>query len=384
MQLRNRLVKANFWTDTELAKKLPATGRMMYQGLWQLAEDSGCIEADPVAFKMILFPLDDISLGKIEQWTNILLELDKLIPYQYQKKEYYYIKNFHKHQSLRSPGKPELPLPEWIEYMPNPKPYQSGGYIINYEIMPGEYEGILTVGNVNEGIEQPNNNRKDTVKKPYGYPSPTNKKEKENKNIELEIEEEEEENKPKFDNESIPYKTACYLREKILENNSRNQVPQETPNDLESWSIEMDKLNRLGPIGAKKSDDKGYTWEEISMIIDWCQADMFWKSNILSAGKFREKIVQLENQMKSRLDSKNHKNKASPEEMQVVELIKNELHHDITDGKAKELFRYADNNIDLIKEKIPGVQSKSLEPAQAYYCLETIVKKTSNFYKGYR
>jgi hypothetical protein len=39
MQLKNRLVKADFWTDTGLAKELPAMGRMMYQGLWQLAED---------------------------------------------------------------------------------------------------------------------------------------------------------------------------------------------------------------------------------------------------------------------------------------------------------------------------------------------------------
>ena len=145
----------------------------------------------------------------------------------------------------------------------------------------------------------------------------------------------------------------------------------------------MDKLNRLGPIGAKKSDDKGYTWEEISMIIDWCQADMFWKSNILSAGKFREKIVQLENQMKSRLGS-NYKNRASPEELQVINLIKNELHHDIASVKARELLRYANNNIDLIKEKILEAQEKRLDPAQTYYWLESAVKKTNPLYKGYR
>lgn len=36
------------------------------------------------------------------------------------------------------------------------------------------------------------------------------------------------------------------------------------------------------------------SWEEISDMIDWCQQDNFWKSNILSADKLREKWDQLE------------------------------------------------------------------------------------------
>lgn len=214
MQLRNRLVKADFWTDTELAQKLPTTGRMLYQGLWQLAEDSGVIEADPVAYKMILFPLDNIQIEQIKEWTDTLVELGKLIPFSKGKNKYYYIKNFHKHQSLRSPGKPELPLPEWIEYVPNNKKRQSGGYIINYDLMPGneEQDGIMTVGNVSQTVlseyedrketkekargdgkdseEKPKGNRTDSVRKPYGQVTVTNKKENKNKNIELEREEE--------------------------------------------------------------------------------------------------------------------------------------------------------------------------------------------------
>ncbi|MDI3548159.1 MAG: hypothetical protein PWR10_1811 [Halanaerobiales bacterium] len=114
-----------------------------------------------------------------------------------------------------------------------------------------------------------------------------------------------EDNGPKFDEESIPYKAACYLRAKILENNKRAQVPNKDPASMEAWATEMDRLNRLGPVGAKESENKGYTWEEIGKIIDWCQQDPFWKSNILSAGKLREKIVTLENQMKNRSSPRN-------------------------------------------------------------------------------
>ncbi len=218
MQLRNRLVKADYWTDTELARKLPAMGRMMYQGLWQLSEDSGVIEADPVAYKMILFPLDSIDIDEIENWTNILVNLGKLIPYRCQNKDYYYIKNFHKHQSLRSPGKPELPLPEWVEYVPNPKAYQSGGYIINYKVMPGDYEGIQTVGNVNESLYKGNDSNKESVenaeetsRKPYGYRSPTNKKENKNIEFERELEKELESEEDKDRSPSVPYQDISEL-----------------------------------------------------------------------------------------------------------------------------------------------------------------------------
>jgi hypothetical protein len=101
---------------------------------------------------------------------------------------------------------------------------------------------------------------------------------------------------PKFTEGDRPYEASCYLREKILSNNKRANVPDTNPADIESWSIEMDRLNRLGPPGG--SD--GYTWGEIRNIIDWCQDNSFWKSNILSAPKLREKIVTLENQMQNK------------------------------------------------------------------------------------
>ncbi|TDX49127.1 DnaD domain protein [Orenia marismortui] len=201
MQLKNRLVKADFWTDTGLIRKLPAMGRMMYQGLWQLAEDSGVIEADPLAYKMLLFPLDDISIDDIEEWTNALVELGKLISFG--EGEYYYIKNFHRHQSLRSPAKPNLPLPNWVVYVPNNKKRQSGGYIIDYKAMPNysEHTNIETIGNVSDTVlnryiddEESEGNSQDNRKEELenskgdrtvsdGQTTDTNKNLKENKNL---------------------------------------------------------------------------------------------------------------------------------------------------------------------------------------------------------
>jgi hypothetical protein len=102
--------------------------------------------------------------------------------------------------------------------------------------------------------------------------------------------------RPKFDEDTKPYQFAAYLRDKILENNKRENVPAETPKELESWAVELDRLNRLGTVGA---NNKGYTWNEIDKIINWCQDDNFWKKNIKSAYKLRKQVVQLEDKMKS-------------------------------------------------------------------------------------
>lgn len=115
-----------------------------------------------------------------------------------------------------------------------------------------------------------------------------------------------EEYEPKFDETTKPYQFAAYLRDKIIENNPRQPVPDENPEDLEDWAVSLDRLNRLGTVGAK---DKGYTWNEIQKIIDWCQDDDFWKANILSASKLRKQVVKLENRMKSRGGFKNGKDK---------------------------------------------------------------------------
>ena len=63
---------------------------------------------------------------------------------------------------------------------------------------------------------------------------------------------------------------------------------------MQKWAQEMDRLNRIGPPGGSQ----GYSWQEIRDLIDFSQDDDFWRANILSAGKLREKCVQLENKMR--------------------------------------------------------------------------------------
>jgi len=68
----------------------------------------------------------------------------------------------------------------------------------------------------------------------------------------------------------------------------RNNPTSKTPKNLLSWVTEIDKLKRIDG----KSD------VDVEAVIRWCQDDLFWRSNILSGGKLREKFDQLFLKMK--------------------------------------------------------------------------------------
>lgn len=66
-----------------------------------------------------------------------------------------------------------------------------------------------------------------------------------------------------------------------------NNPSAKIPTSLEKWNDEMERIERL---------DK-YEYMQIRSVIDWCQQDSFWKSNVLSVPKLREKMGTLIMQM---------------------------------------------------------------------------------------
>lgn len=110
-------------------------------------------------------------------------------------------------------------------------------------------------------------------------------------------------------------KQAVFLTEKLIDlivsNNSRASVPKKDEQNklFKKWVKSIERLERLGPVGAKAEENKGYSWEEIDKIIEFSQDDNFWKSNILSAAKLRKQVVTLENQMNRKIGSNTSESK---------------------------------------------------------------------------
>ncbi len=84
-----------------------------------------------------------------------------------------------------------------------------------------------------------------------------------------------------FAEDSVEMHLAKHLRQRILENLPTAKVPVD--NQIQSWCRQFDLMLRV--------DNRDPP--EVEAVIDWCQGDPFWRSNILSPKKLREKYDQL-------------------------------------------------------------------------------------------
>jgi len=137
VRLHSRQLRADFWDDSGLAQ-LPLVARMLFQGTWALADDSGCLEDDPLAFKIKLFPspLDaDITVERLASCRDLLVNAGMLVPYEAGGKRLLYVHHFHKHQKLRNPSPPDVPLPPWVTWIPAPSNPRTGRYEIADDVL---------------------------------------------------------------------------------------------------------------------------------------------------------------------------------------------------------------------------------------------------------
>ena len=71
---------------------------------------------------------------------------------------------------------------------------------------------------------------------------------------------------------------ACNLLADLIEANGSKR-----PAVTDKWLSDMERLNRI--------DER--SWEQITRAIEWCQADDFWRGNIMSPAKLRNQYDQL-------------------------------------------------------------------------------------------
>lgn len=86
--------------------------------------------------------------------------------------------------------------------------------------------------------------------------------------------------------DSDAYQAACYLARSIKKNYPELKQPEEK--DLQRWAADFDKCHRL---------DK-HSWDDISDVLAFSQKDSFWRQNIRSGSKFRDKYETLLIRMK--------------------------------------------------------------------------------------
>lgn len=110
------MLDPEFFTDEFLVANFDAWGRLFYQGLWCVAEDSWVFEPSMFALKIKIFPGDPITIKQITGWYNRFVELRKIIEYEVNGKKYAWLRKCPKWQTIDHPTPPKLPLPPWVEW----------------------------------------------------------------------------------------------------------------------------------------------------------------------------------------------------------------------------------------------------------------------------
>lgn len=112
MRPRIRSIKPEFFHDEALQETESTTGlpvRLAYIGLWCMADREGRFEWRPKALKASILPFDDIDFSRV---LDALTTRGWLVKYASQGREYGWIRNFQRHQSVNNREVPsEIPAP---------------------------------------------------------------------------------------------------------------------------------------------------------------------------------------------------------------------------------------------------------------------------------
>ncbi|QMU08607.1 DUF4373 domain-containing protein [Levilactobacillus suantsaii] len=95
--------------------------------------------------------------------------------------------------------------------------------------------------------------------------------------------------KPKYGPDDPPYQIAQHLL-KAIRDNDPEFSPKNDEHKLQTWANDI----RL----AHTQD--GHTYDKLDGMVEWCQHDDFWKSNVLSGSKLRKQFDQMKMQAASR------------------------------------------------------------------------------------
>lgn len=110
--MRIRTIKPEFWSDEKIGK-LSRNARLLFIGLWSIADDFGVARSNLRWINAQLFPYDHLSIKNLRTWLSELLNLGFIEEFSSKDETYFNIKHFKNHQVINRPSKfrnPEPPI----------------------------------------------------------------------------------------------------------------------------------------------------------------------------------------------------------------------------------------------------------------------------------
>jgi hypothetical protein len=144
---RARNIKPGFFRNEELVE-LDFEQRLLFIGLWTLADREGRLEDRPKRIKMELFPADDVN---VDAGLQAMHELGLVIRYQAKGKRCIWIPKFAKHQNPHH-REPASDLPP---FDPGPEKADAEQALEEPEASPGQAQGAPEESRADSGFLNP-------------------------------------------------------------------------------------------------------------------------------------------------------------------------------------------------------------------------------------
>lgn len=253
---RTRNIKPGFFLNDELAELHPLA-RLLFAGLWTIADREGRLEDRPKRIKAEILPYDDCD---VDQFLTDLHKSGFILRYIADGDNYIQIINFAKHQN------PHIKEP--ISTIPAPPENQTSTIQAQEEhpYDPADPDP-LNLKLDPDPDPDPRSSCPESSLPDDDQTSPEQQKPQ----------------KKKYKYSEEHMQLAELLRNQILATKPDAKVPANLDSWAETFRLMVERDNREPA--------------RIAEIIVWCQKDEFWRANILSADKLRQKFDQLELQM---------------------------------------------------------------------------------------
>lgn len=245
---RIRSLKPEFFTSEQISS-VSVEARYLFQGIWVFGDDEGLVKHSAKALKMKVFPGDDIDTAPL---LTELIDAKLVVRVASDQGELLWVPTFHNHQSPRKP---------------TPTRFTGVGHPFVAHHSPGSTAPVTDhcrPGSAPDGNQGGN----------ASAPPPLERRGEEGKG---------EERKGASSEVAVATTRPEYealldlLDELIIANGSKKPSRTKRSRDAIRLLIEKD----------------GRTVEQVERAIRWCQADEFWRGNILSASKLREQYDRL-------------------------------------------------------------------------------------------
>ncbi len=231
---RIRSIKPEYWTDEKIVE-LDFVERLLFIGLWNFADDQGYLDYSPKRIKMQIFPGDNVDVveGLKKLHEALLIEA-----FDGPKGVVLWITHWKKHQRVSNPAQSRF---QGVDL-------RKRGSIDDSSVgLESPLEPSRVLGKGREGSGREGNSSSEIAD---ALTDP--------------------------DRDDVD-RLCKHLAERIIGNGSPEPTISKRWRDAARLML----------------DKEGRTEEQIHSAIDWCQNDGFWKGNILSMPKLREKYDQL-------------------------------------------------------------------------------------------